>query len=148
MRGASIVTVPSADILPDHILCAILVFAIERLEAKKNIRLMFRANNRELQAIFHSMRSQQDSRLLEPFVYSDQEPAPYSLALNQAMAYLLSSGLVARRYADTRILSVEPAGHRFLNKMLKRDLQPDDLSALNVLAGRFLERVDTTSSID
>jgi len=133
----------TAQILPDHVLGAVLVLAKQQLSQKdpNSTRLAFRGHDFELQEIFHELCQTGKYPLLNGFVFSDSGPEPYSPALSESVSRLQLSGLIGRENPDYEVVFLRGAADRFFQDVLERELGPDGTAELTAVASKFLERV-------
>jgi hypothetical protein len=131
-------TPAEANILPDHILAAVLVIAKSKSEQS---RLAFRGHDFQLQEIFHELRSSNNYPILNAFVFSDTGPEPYSPALNESVSRLQLSGLIGRENPDYEVVFLRDSADRFFDDVLKSEFSEHQLAQLADIASRFLERV-------
>jgi hypothetical protein len=130
--------------LPDHVLSAVLTLAERELRSKdpSKTRLAFRSHDFQLQEIFNQLRQCGKYSLLEPFVFSDSGPEPYSPALNESVSRLQLSGLIGRENPDYEVVFLRPAAVRFFEEVLASEFDGDQLQQLTEIASRFLERAN------
>jgi len=130
--------------LPDHVLSAVLTLAERELRSKDSskTRLAFRSHDFQLQEIFNQLRQSGKYSLLEPFVFSDSGPEPYSPALNESVSRLQLSGLIGRENPDYEVVFLRPAADRFFEEVLGSEFDGDQRQQLAEIASRFLERAN------
>ena len=130
-------------ILPDHILSAILTLAERQLLEKDSgkTRLAFRSHDFQLQEIFDQLRKTGKYGILDPFVFSDSGPEPYSPTLNESVSRLQLSGLIGRENPDYEVVFLRPAGRRFFDEVLAAEFDEAQHRQLAEIASKFLERV-------
>jgi hypothetical protein len=131
------------NILPDHILAAVLALAKQELVKKdpNRKRLDFRSHDFQLQEIFSDIQKAKKRPILAPFVFSDSGPEPYSPALDESVARLQLSGLIGRENPDYEIVFLQPSADRFFDDVLKTEFDESQLKQLTEIASEFLARV-------
>jgi hypothetical protein len=132
-------------ILPDHVLCAVLVLAAKQRaeQSPGGKRLAFRGHDFELQEIFNKLQKTGKYPILDAFVFSDSGPDPYSPILNESVSRLQLSGLIGRENPDYKVVFVRPAASRFFDDVLEKGLSPSEINQLKEVASKFLESVET-----
>jgi hypothetical protein len=131
-------------VLPDHILAAVLTLAKRELEkSSATERLAFRSHDYQLQEIFHELQQEKKYSILEPFVFSDSGPEPYSPALSESVSRLQLSGLIGRENPEYQVVFLRPAADQFYDEVLSTEFgAPEIQQQLTEIASRFLDRVD------
>ena len=124
------------NILPDHVLTAILTLAKRR---STKDRLSFRGHDYEIQEMFAQL-SPKGYSVLKPFVFSDRGPEPYSPALNESVTRLQMSGLIGRENPDYAIVFLQPAAESFYDDVLKTEFSGEQLREIEEIADVFLHR--------
>jgi hypothetical protein len=127
-----------SSLLPDDILTAILTLAKQNSNKQ---RLAFRGHDSALQRLFLKLAESCPSRFLDPFVFSDRGPEPYSPALSEAVSRLQLSGFVGRDNPDYEVLFLREAGESYFDRELQKHLSNQDTEELNRLANGFLKLV-------
>jgi hypothetical protein len=127
-------TAASPNILPDHVLTAILTLA-KRKSTKE--RFSFRAHDYQIQDLFARL-SPEGYSVLKPFVFSDRGPEPYSPTLNESVARLQLSGLIGRENPDYAIVFLQPSAEAFYDEVLKPKFSEEELKEIEEIAGIFL----------
>jgi hypothetical protein len=130
--------VTQTDILPDHILAAVLTLA--KRESKSD-RLAFRSHDFQLQEIFDRLQKTKKYPILEAFVFSDSGPEPYSPTLSESVSRLQLSGLIGRENPDYEVVFLRPAADRFFDQVLKSEFNSDQLRHLAEVASEFLKQI-------
>jgi hypothetical protein len=125
-------------LLPDDVLTAILALAKKKSGEE---RLAFRGHDYTLQKVFRQLGLECHSRLLEPFVFSESGPEPYSPTLNEAVSRLQLSGLVGRENPDYEILFLRPSAEKYFQEELQGQFSDEEVRELQGLAQRFLQLV-------
>jgi hypothetical protein len=132
------------EILPDHILAAVLTLAKRELDKKNQSqqRLAFRSHDFQLQEIFDNLRKTGKYPILDAFVFSESGPEPYSPALNESVSRLQLSGLIGRENPDYEVVFLRPAADRFFDEVLSSRLGTSERQQLNEIASQFLSHID------
>ncbi len=138
MTGTSTSEFPVA-LLPDDILAALLVLA---KQVSKRDRLAFRGHDSALQKVFRNLIHEFPSATMEPFVFSDSGPEPYSPVLSESISRLQLSGLVGRENPDYEVLFLRQSAEQYFDQELRHRLSKQDLGQLQQLAQRFLQLVE------
>ena len=126
------------DILPDDILTAI--FELARRSSHRQ-QLTFRGHDSELQRLFWKLAQSCRNRFLEPFVFSDRGPEPYSPVLSESISRLQLSGFVGRDNPDYEVLFVRRAAEEYFDKELLTRLSKQDMGELQQVAEGFLSLI-------
>jgi len=79
---------------------------------------------------------------MEPFVFSDSGPEPYSPVLSESISRLQLSGLVGRENPDYEVLFLRQSAEQYFDQELRHRLSKQDLGQLQQLAQRFLQLVE------
>jgi len=132
------ITQTRTEILPDHILSAILTLA--RRQANEE-RLVFRGHDYTLQEIFYALSRNPEYSLLQEFVFCESGPIPYSPALSDSVSKLQLSGLIGRENPDYERLFLNPAAEAFFDAVLAREFSPEARQQLEKIAADFYRRV-------
>jgi len=125
------------DILPDHILAAVLTLAKRERNEK---RFAFRSYDFQLQGIFHELAGKYP--ILGAYVFSDSGPEPYSPALNESVSRLQLSGLIGRENPNYEVVFLNDAADKFYDEVLSGKFDPSQQKQLSEIASEFLQRVD------
>jgi hypothetical protein len=125
-------------LLPDDILTALLALAKQKSGKE---RLAFRGHDSELQKSFRNLSDRCGNRLLEPFVFSDSGPEPYSPVLNESLSRLQLSGLVGRENPDYEVVFLRPSAETYFTQYLCHRFSNEELEMLNQTADCFLKLV-------
>jgi hypothetical protein len=128
-------------VLPDHILAAVLTLAKREILSKhpQETRFAFQSDDSQLQEIFSEL--QKDHRILDPFVFSDSGPEPYSPALEESVSRLQLSGLIGRENPDYEVVFLQPSADGFFDDVLTTEFDKSQLQQLAEIASAFLKRV-------
>ena len=126
-------------LLPDDILTALLTLAKQKSGKE---RLAFRGHDSDLQRSFRNLSEKCGSRLLEPFVFSDSGPEPYSPVLHECLSRLQLSGLVGRENPDYEVVFLRPSAEAYFAEHLSRQFSQDEIEILGRTADCFLKLVD------
>lgn len=129
-------TATRLDILPDHVLSAILTLAKRRSKAD---RFSFRGHDYEIQNVFAELSGKGYS-VLKPFVFSDRGPELYSPVLNESVARLQLSGLIGRENPDYAKVFLQPAAEAFYDDVLEARFNSEQIAELEQIADHFLRR--------
>lgn len=129
----------ATDMLPDDVLTA--VFELARQSSKQE-QLSFRGHDSRLQRLFWELAQKSRSRFLEPFVFSDTGPEPYSPVLSESISRLQLSGFMGRGNPDYDDLFLKPAAKQYFDRELSRRLSEDDIKELRRVADQFLRLVN------
>jgi hypothetical protein len=127
-----------AELLPDDVLTALLALA-KRKSGRD--RLAFRGHDSDLQRFFRRLSTTCPSPLLEPFVFSDTGPEPYSPVLNECLSRLQLSGLVGRENPDYEVVFLRPSAEAYFTHCLSNRLSEDQTEKLAQIADCFLKLV-------
>ncbi|MGB7591953.1 MAG: hypothetical protein WBO19_12005 [Terriglobia bacterium] len=131
----------ATDILPDDILTAILELARRSSNQK---HLTFRGHDSELQRLFWKLAQSCHNRFLEPFVFSDRGPEPYSPVLTESISRLQLSAFVGRDNPDYEVLFLRPAAEEYFDNELQTRLSKQDMGELQRVAEGFLSLIGVT----
>jgi hypothetical protein len=128
-------------VLPDHILAAVLTLAKREILSKRpeETRFAFHSDDSQLQEIFSEL--QKGHRILDPFVFSDSGPEPYSPALEESVSRLQLSGLIGRENPDYEVVFLQPSADGFFDDVLTTEFDKLQLQQLAEIASAFLKRV-------
>jgi len=131
------------DVLPDHILAAVLTLAKQELVRRdQNVqRLDFRSHDFQLQEIFNDLQRTGAYPILNAFVFSDSGPEPYSPALSESVSRLQLSGLIGRENPDYEVVFLRPAADQFYDEVLSFEFGAPEIRQLTEIASQFLHRV-------
>jgi len=132
-------TYAEPNVLPDHILGAILTLAKKKRSPAD--RLAFRGHDFNLQLIFRELRQELDAPLLQRFVFSDSGPIPYSPILSESVSKLQLSGLLGRENPDYEVLFLMPAAEKFYDEVLQARFSEEEKRQLDQIADAFLKRI-------
>jgi hypothetical protein len=127
-----------APLLPDDILTAILALA---KQSSSEERLAFKGHDYALQKVVRQLAQEYHNRLLDPFVFSDSGPEPYSPALSESISRLQLSGLVGRENPDYEVLFLRPAAEKYFEEELKPRFSVNEIKDLRAMAQRFWDLV-------
>lgn len=125
-------------LLPDDILTALLALAKQKSGKE---RLAFRGHDSDLQKSFRNLSSTCGNRLLEPFVFSNSGPEPYSPVLNECFSRLQLSGLVGRENPDYEVVFLRPSAETYFTEYLSHRFSKDEMEMLGQTADCFLKLV-------
>ncbi len=131
-------TANESQILPDHILSAILTLAKRKGGGE---RFAFRGHDSTLQRVFREIQREGQFPTLSRFVFSNAGPVPYSPVLTDAVSKLQLSGLIGRENPDYEVVFLMPAAERFFDQILFPQLSANEKSELELVAVEFLKRV-------
>ena len=129
------------ELLPDDVLAAVLTLA-KRKSGRD--RLAFRGHDSDLQKFFRDLSKTCGSRLLDPFVFSDSGPEPYSPVLNECLSRLQLSGLVGRENPDYEVVFLRPSAEAYFTESLSNRFSKDEMEGLERIADCFLKLVVPT----
>jgi len=127
----------TSEILPDHVLAAVLTLA-KRQRNKE--RLAFRSYDFQLQEIFYGLS--QKYPILSAYVFTDIGPEPYSPALNESVARLQLSGLIGRENPNYEVVFLQGAADKFYDEVLAKEFSGPQLNELGQIASEFVKLVD------
>jgi hypothetical protein len=130
-------TTTRSDVLPDHLLGAILLLA-KRASGKE--RFAFRSYDFKLQHVFDKLR--RNHPILNAFVFSDTGPEPYSPALNESVSRLQLSGLIGRENPNYEVVFVLDSAEKFYEGVLGSEFAHSERIELEAVASEFLKEVD------
>jgi hypothetical protein len=131
-------TMGRETLLPDDILAAILAVAEQ---TSGETRLAFRGHDSTVQKLFWKLAQDCPSSFMDPFVFSNSGPEPYSPTLSESISRLQLSGLVGRENPDYEILFLRQSAEQYFEKELKDRLSVGDLAEVQRLAQGFLRLI-------
>lgn len=124
------------EILPDHILAAVLTLAKRE---RKEKRFAFRSYDFQLQGIFNELRKRYS--ILDAYVFSDSGPEPYSPVLDESVSRLQLSGLIGRENPNYEVVFLQDAADKFYDEVLSREFNESQQKQLREIASEFLKQV-------
>jgi hypothetical protein len=128
----------ATEVLPDNILTAIFVLA---RKSSNQQELRFHGHDSALQRIFWKLSENCKSPLLEPFVFSDRGPEPYSPVLSESISRLQLSGFVGRDNPDYEVLILRPTAEKYFDRELHDRLSEEDTQELRRVADSLLKLI-------